>query len=42
MLRFDNFFGNVEVVFDTENRRCTIKNQDVWLKAVLDCVTQTP
>lgn len=42
MLRFDNFFGNVEVVFDTENRRCTIKNQDVWLKAVLDCIMQTP
>ena len=42
MLRFDNFFGDVEVLFDTENRRCTIKNQDAWLKAVLDCVTQTP
>ena len=42
MLRINNFFGDVEVTFDMENRRCTVNHQDAWLKAVLDCVTQTP
>ena len=42
MLQFYNFFGDVEVAFDMENRRCTIENQDVWLKAVLDGIMQAP
>ena len=42
MLQFYNFFGDVDVAFDMENRRCTVNHQDAWLKAVLDCITQTP
>ena len=42
MLQFYNFFGDVDVAFDMENRRCTVNNQDAWLKAVLDCIMQAP
>ena len=42
MLRINNFFGDVEVTFDMENRRCTVNHQDDWLKAVLDGIMQAP
>lgn len=41
-LCIDNFFGDLKVSCGTKTKWCTVPNQDAWLKAVLDCITQAP
>ena len=40
ILHIRNFFGDVELFFDGEQTKCSVKNQEKWLQDVLDIIVQ--
>lgn len=40
MLRIDNFYGDLELHFDGETVKCSVNNQERWLKDVMDIIAR--
>lgn len=40
MLRVDNFFGKLNLFFDGEEVKCSVRNQEQWLKEVMEIIMQ--
>ena len=41
MLHIRNFFGDLTLHFDGESTRCSVKEQEQWLRDVMDRITNT-
>ena len=42
MLHIRNFFGDIDLSFGGEQVNCSVKNQEQWLKDVMNVITQYP
>lgn len=40
MLHVQNFYGDIDLSFDGELVNCSVKNQEQWLKEVMDIIVQ--